>query len=241
MFLVGDDDNDDIFFIVFLVGDDDNDDIFFDSEVGFEVGCEDMGYEDVGFDDNIVTEEEGEVENRENEEEEDNIEDVEGGDEESLTAEQVVLVAQRRNLFLGMDVPFDLQPREVDEDQLVEDFMRKGCHCKAKFDAKSCSSQFDAAHVKDYRLSCRGLDGGQLEMLIMGQLSAFSDFSTVVATAQRHTPHQRKNPYSLYHHQGKAICREMFLFLHAIGKRKFENIQKHFFQAGITPRIHGNT
>ena len=46
---------------------------------------------------------------------------------------------------------------------------------------------------------------------------------------------------TLFQHHGRHICRNIFPFLHGLGKRKFELIKAHYITEGLVPRTHGNT
>ena len=38
---------------------------------------------------------------------------------------------------------------------------------------------------------------------------------------------------------GKAVCEDAFQFIHKLGKKKLENLRKHFKTHGVSARIHG--
>ena len=46
---------------------------------------------------------------------------------------------------------------------------------------------------------------------------------------------------TLFQHHSHRIGRKTFLFLHGLGKRKFELIKAHYITEGLVPRTHGNT
>ena len=39
---------------------------------------------------------------------------------------------------------------------------------------------------------------------------------------------------------GFPICKDFFLIVYGIGKKRLENLQKHYKKNGILPRVHGN-
>ena len=57
-----------------------------------------------------------------------------------------------------------------------------------------------------------------LDMVVLGQIQAFTCMDTVVGPSHKHAPHQRQRAraQSLMH-AGKRVCRDTFLALHAIG------------------------
>ena len=50
------------------------------------------------------------------------------------------------------DVEVDFRQLDIDEDSVVEDFMRESCGCK-KWDGKPCSGQFHPLYIKMTRLN----------------------------------------------------------------------------------------
>ena len=68
------------------------------------------------------------------------------------------------------------------------------------------------------------------DMLIMGKLQAQS-------YAHGADRQRTKLTYAIDYH---TVCRENFLFAHALGDRVLRNIQEHMKQNGCVPRQHGN-
>ena len=86
------------------------------------------------------------------------------------------------------------------------------------------------------RLHCASLSKHDLDLLILGQLSALSSFElnskySLIAPKRVHTS---------YYHHGKRICHTTFRFLHGICKTRLENLMLHIQYHGINPRLHGN-
>ena len=129
---------------------------------------------------------------------------------------------------------------DVNDDRCIEEYLGRECGC-LKNDGKACSTQFDAAYVRDVRLSFKALSSSELDMFIMGQLIAFSNTSITTNSSNRNVSHERRNNYTSFQHHGKPICRNMFLFLHGISKKKLFNIKSSLSKNGIAPRVHGNT
>ena len=169
----------------------------------------------------------------------DSRESWEEEEEELPTITEVEREAVQR-LLQGQHVPEELRPCDADEDRVVADFMRSGCGC-AKNNGGPCSDLFDVMHVKEVRLSFRALERNEFDMSIIAQLAAFSNTSWSVSTKTRHVAQGRQKAYSSFFHQGSPICRQMFLFLHSMSKKKLCNLTVHFKEHGIVPRIHGNT
>ena len=198
-----------------------------EEEVSLEVGCDEVGCVGEIFGGG------GEVSdlNDEGEEEE---------QQQQLDTEQLVQEAMERVPFGNGDVPIELRPIDLDEDRLVECFMDAGCGC-TKWNGKPCSGRFEVSYIKETRLSFKALTSKELDMVLIGQLIASSNMSKTTDSSLRNTEHDRQKPYTCHFHQGKAVCRKMFIFLHAISKKRLYNVTTHFHLNGITPRTHGNT
>ncbi len=166
-----------------------------------------------------------------------------GGDEDEefgeVDTEEVVGEAMQRISNVS-EVPIELRPCDISENQLVEEFMSNGCSC-TKWSGKPCSRQFTVTYIKGKRLEFRELENRDLDMFIKGQLSATSTVETSTTSANRKVPRERKNNYTAHYHQGKVICQKMFLFIHSIGSKRLKNISKSLRNDGVGPRTHGNT
>ena len=82
----------------------------------------------------------------------------------------------------------------------------------------------------------------ELDMTVMGQLSAFLNCSENTANSEihRHATEARKRPYQVFWHRGQRVCRNTFLFLHTISKKRLRNLKAAFLEHGLAPRMHGN-
>ena len=127
-------------------------------------------------------------------------------------------------------------PTDMEESEVIASFMSQGCGCN-----KKCNSQFTTEYVTSMRATCAELSHSELDMAILGQLSAFVNTSAEVSTASRHKERERKKSYTSFLHQGKPVCSRMFQFLHGIGIKRLKNLTKAVKENGLTPRVHGNT
>ena len=139
-----------------------------------------------------------------------------------------------------MEMSLELRPCDIDEDRVVEEFMRKGCSC-TKWSGKPCSQQFTTEHVKTLRLSFKELTRNELDLVLMGQLMATANTSDTIVD-KHHRAQERKRSYNkTFYHHGKVICVEFFKFLHGIGGKRLRNVSRALRLGGIVPRVHGNT
>ena len=79
-------------------------------------------------------------------------------------------------------------------------------------------------------------------MLVKGHIISHLHDSDVTCNSisHRHFPQLRRNTSMSFYHRGNKICRNTYLFLHCMGKKKYENIKASVTQVGILPRQHGN-
>ena len=136
-----------------------------------------------------------------------------GGSEESdadledvreLTKDEQVQEAMTQ-LPTVSSVDYDVRNVDTQEDDLVTKFMTSGCGC-SQFNGKECSIQFTNEHVSQARGRCLELSHNELDMVLLGQLQAFS-----ISEDQVHRwPHlagtERKKLYCNYSHHGKPVC-----------------------------------
>jgi len=52
---------------------------------------------------------------------------------------------------------------------------------------------------------------------------------------------EREKTTTAYHHHGRTVCRNTFLFLHGVGSCHLKAIKYHYLANGLVPRRHGNT
>ena len=117
----------------------------------------------------------------------------------------------------------ELRALDKEEEKRVTEFVTNGCGCKG-----SCSALFSREHYTTMRADASALTWGELNMVVMGEVMAL----TVTGS---------RNKTTLFYHHGHRVCRKTFLFLHGLGKRKFELIKAHYLSSGLMSRVHGNT
>ena len=156
------------------------------------------------------------------------------GDEPPDTEALVAEALQRQPS--GLEVPFELRPCDVEDEQRIEQFQ---CSCK-RWGGKQCSLQFTKEYLRDVHLSFKEMPRSERELMVFGQLIAFTNNSSTVVAESRHQPTERKRGYANYQHQGKAICQDTFLFVHAIGKRSLRTLSGKLKSFGVHVPVHGN-
>ena len=115
-----------------------------------------------------------------------------------------------------------LDERALDEEEewTITEFVRNGCGCRMGKKGP-CSALFSREHYRTMRADAAALSWNELSMALTAMAS--------------------NNQVTIFQHHCHRVCRKIYLFVHGIGKRKFELIKAHFISSGLTPRIHGNT
>ena len=90
------------------------------------------------------------------------------------------------------------------------------------------------------RSSCASLAHEELDMVILGQIMALSNFSEITYDKNKKSI-QRQKKYTKYFHYGQQVCPVTFHFLHTIGRKRLKNLTNHFKENGLIPRVRGNT
>ena len=123
--------------------------------------------------------------------------------------------------------------------------MTSGCGC-TKARGTQCCNQFTREYVTSARETCAELTHSELDVAILGQLTAGTNTSSSLSTGMlstgraHHKETERKRVYTGYFHQGKPVCHKMFRFLHNIGEKRLKNLITSFKDNGLRPRLHGN-
>ena len=131
---------------------------------------------------------------------------------------------------------------EAEESQRVQAFVSSSCGCDL-YGERPCSGQFTTDHFLEFWGQCKELTRAELDMALLGQLSAFTFASeqTRRMTEYRHPSQSRQHSYTTFTHRGLKVCRKTFLFLHSISEKRFKNLKTSLLHNGLSPRMHGNT
>ena len=85
------------------------------------------------------------------------------------------------------------------------------------------------------------LSHGELDMVIFNQIMGCINKSSSVSVVSRHHESERVKSYASFLHRGKPVCRQTFLALHGISRKRLDNISKSLKENGLAARVHGNT
>ena len=126
------------------------------------------------------------------------------------------------------------------EDSTLDTFLNEGCKCRLVANDQCCSL-FPREHYTSMRNNCAKMTRAELDMAVLGQLSAFTNSSSDNVTTSHHVSKSRKRSYCQFYHSGQRICQITFCQLFNIGSKRFRNLVTHHSKMGLIPRIHGNT
>ena len=151
--------------------------------------------------------------------------------EDEITHEQQV----QEDLHKVPSTELDISECDNNEEELVSQFKATGCSC-----VKRCSSHFSLDYIQSMRTQCLKLSRNELDMVLLGQLIASTNTSDNIALESHHRNKERQRAYTTYYHAGKVVCARMFLFLHAVGKKRLRNLATSLKENGLVPRVHRN-
>ena len=127
------------------------------------------------------------------------------------------------------------------EKRAIESFLQQTCGCGLD-NGRPCSQSYPETYYANYRADCASLSHTELDMLLKGHIISHISDSDVTANSlhHRHFPQLRKLTSMVFYHRGKHICRQTYLFLHNIGKKRYSNLKASVKEDGVLPRQHGN-
>ncbi|XP_062571245.1 uncharacterized protein LOC134233284 [Saccostrea cucullata] len=140
-------------------------------------------------------------------------------------------IHDRCQLYACQTNTTESKPEDVsmsDLEQIVREKVNDGCHCQMK-----CISNLSFEEIFGHISCMKELSNEERDMYLMGKLkcSGTGDDSGKQIKRQRYH----------YNFDDREICKDAFLFIHAIGEKYLKNLVRHMKTNGIRPRIHGNT
>ena len=102
------------------------------------------------------------------------------------------------------------QALDEEEERATTEFVRNGFGCRMG-NKGPCSALFSRENYRAMRADAAALSWNELNMVLIGQVMALTAMAS-------------RNQVTVFQHHRHRVCRKTFLFLHGIGKRKFELI-----------------
>ena len=135
--------------------------------------------------------------------------------------------------------------REEDEVDMkaINNFMAVGCSCSLGPTKSPCSKLIRRETVSATRLNCLEMTNSDLDMVVLSHLDAHRRIEEITDTTgdSTITGVQQKHRIAVdYFFQGKRVCKSTYLFVHAIGPKRYKNLVRHYEKHGLVPRMHGN-
>lgn len=113
------------------------------------------------------------------------------------------------------------------------------CCCKFS-NGQPCSQQFTTDELHDLRNGHQTLSKDELDLVGLAHIRAGIHTGKHTQRPKQKEQTERKRVRVDYHLNGGKVCRDTFMFAHAIFKDRLTNLISHFQEHGVTPRIHGN-
>ena len=129
-----------------------------------------------------------------------------------------------------------VRAEDKEEEERIIKFLEDTCRCQLR-DGKPCSGGLTYGEVMNYRADILQLTRSEVDLVIITAIrnSLHSSFLTSQGTERRY------ERLCLRFH-GERICEKTFLMIHAIGKKKFRNILKHYkTYRSLSSRVHGSS
>ena len=154
---------------------------------------------------------------------------------------EVTEAIRRLELPECRDVEIEFRDIDKEEERVTAEFARTGCSCKMGKGGTPCCLIFTKEYYDHHRSQCFELSKNELDLVILGQMTAAENSSPIVlnSTAHRHPLKERERNYMNFFHKGHRICRNTFLFLHTIKIKRFRALSTHYRANGLVPRTHG--
>ena len=93
-------------------------------------------------------------------------------------------------------------------------FLQDGCGCGLGEKGGPCSTQFSEETVLVNLNNCLELTSGELDLVILANIQAFTRIDCVGEKRNR-------SPRCQFHFQGRPVCKETFLHFYGIGYSRF--------------------
>lgn len=135
------------------------------------------------------------------------------------------------------DIEIEVRPLDVEEEELIKTFIDRGCSCDLGPHKTPCCKSFSVDHYLSLRCAFAEMTHDELDMIVMGQVMATCHLSSTAESSE--APEITRN-IMRYYHQGVAVCRRTFLFIHNIGLKRFKNVKASYHRHGPAARVHGN-
>lgn len=162
----------------------------------------------------------------------DNPGEVENEAEESICAS--TSRPNRPSILLGN------RGEDVEESEAISSFVIEGCGCNKK-NGEPCSKLFSQHELEAIRSRMLELSSNELDLVVLAAIATCVYMGDLKGnTRGTQAKANRDRGYCNFCYHGQIICKKTFLFLYAIGTKRYNNLLKHYHINGISPRTHGN-
>ena len=121
-------------------------------------------------------------------------------------------------------------------------YVERTCKCDlVEPDGSPCSTLFPIEHYIQTRAQANFLTHDELDLVLLGQIESAVLLTPTVIDGRHSNTTERSRVTMKYKHHGMTICRKTFLFLHAVGKDRHQNLKQHYIKNGLETCVHKNT
>lgn len=107
-------------------------------------------------------------------------------------------------------------------------------------DGQPCSTRYTIEQLLDMRMHHLSMARDELDIVVLAKISTAVHLDATTITTKQKEQSVRNKIRSDYRHEGHKICRDTFMFMHAIFKDRLAALHKHYHENGVSPRVHGN-
>ena len=118
----------------------------------------------------------------------------------------------------------DKSSEDLSKEELISKFVNDTCCCHQGPNKAPCSQQLSKELITQCRLESLELARSELDLVVLGQIRSYF----------------KRNSRLSFAIHGLTICRSTFMFLHCIGRTRFDNLVQQYQDVGLTTRSHGN-
>ena len=130
---------------------------------------------------------------------------------------------------------------DLSEEQLLDGFLSEGCGCRFAPKDTQCCLLLERSGISKCRQDCLQLENSELDLVVLSCIHSHLSLPNQPTQHVSHHPTGISSPTrSEYFVRGVTVCRDPFLFVHALSHSRYERLIQHYKQVGLCSRMRGN-
>lgn len=114
--------------------------------------------------------------------------------------------------------------------------------CSCTFNNGSpCYSAFDRESLDDARMHYEAMLKRDRVIAILAKIECGIGKTEETERPKQKSQTERKRTRNEYYHLRRRICRDVFQYIHCIGEKQLDALNKHYKSEGVEPRVHGRS